>query len=83
MKTNETKHTPGPWKAYGLAIYTEAKREHWVSPRDPRQSLIANARENEDGDPESVADNPPSMSEAEALALLFIFAALAALAILF
>lgn len=65
MKT-ETKHTPEPWKAYGLAIYTEANRVHWLSGKDALQSLIANVRDNYNQDPEDVVDNPPSMAEAEA-----------------
>lgn len=68
--SEKAKHTPGPWKTYGLAIYTEAKRKHWVSPRDPKQSLIANARDNWLDDPENIDDNPPFMAEAEANARL-------------
>ena len=64
------KHTPGPWIAHGLAIYTKDKRPHWITPLDPRESLIAEVRDYETSDENSVFDNAPSLSEAEANARL-------------
>ena len=64
------KHTPGPWAAHGLSIYTKDKMEHWVSPLDARCRWVAVTLDNEVSSGVCVTDNAPSLQEAESNARL-------------
>ena len=39
-----TKHTPGPWKQHGLAVYTKRKLPSQSYPGDPQDRWVASAQ---------------------------------------
>lgn len=68
-------HTPGPWTIYGLAISTENKVPHSITPRDPALRYVAHAHWADSpiwADDRADADvmNMPDYEEAEANARL-------------
>lgn len=70
MKTENGKHTPGPWERHGRAIYTADKRPHWVTGRDRRAVYVAQIRARHDSEigerVDDIKDNPVEESEADA-----------------
>lgn len=67
------KHTPGPWTAHGLAVYTEENLPHWITPRDPAPRYVGHAQWSDmwaDHTTEAALLNLPDYPEAEANARL-------------
>lgn len=44
---NPNSHTPGPWVASGLSVYTDMPIKHHTSPRDPTHRHVAQASWND------------------------------------
>lgn len=70
MKTENGKHTPGPWERHGRAVYTADKRPHWLTGRDRRAVYVAQIRARHDSEigerVGDIEDNPVEESEAYA-----------------